>query len=185
MALTLAGTPAINGLALPSDTFVSGMVLVNKTDFTAASSVSINNCFTSTYANYKVIVESIGTGTSPAGLLMRFRSGGTDNSVANYITGSILVTNAGGPTRGYSVTTYQNIGGVADYYGVSAVDICAPQLARSTTILAPYSSCGSANNEFGIANGLFYAATQFDGLTIYPGSGTFTGTVRVYGMRNT
>ena len=35
----------------------SSLVFINKTDFSAASSVSINDAFSSTYTNYKLIVS--------------------------------------------------------------------------------------------------------------------------------
>ena len=58
-----------------------GLVHINTTTFSAVSSVSVNNCFTSAYENYLILGNVIGTaGTSIAA---RLRASGTD-ATTNY-----------------------------------------------------------------------------------------------------
>lgn len=55
-----------------------------------------------------------------------------------------------------------------------------PQVAFNTS----FGSVGSNTDANAYYAGWFNAITQFDGFTILPASGTMTGTIRVYGMRN-
>jgi hypothetical protein len=45
-----------------------------------------------------------------------------------------------------------------------------------------YSSAGETRA--GAGGGTFNATTQFDGFSFFPQSGTITGTIKIYGVRN-
>jgi hypothetical protein len=181
MALTLAGTPAINGLTLPSDTFVSGMVLVNKTDFSAASSVSINNCFSAAYDNYKIIMS--GSVSASSYIRTRMRASGVDVSTNYNYNGFYCNTSAVGFESGAAsgAASATIIGRWIINYRCSLDGIIAsPFLAQETNHIAT-SDNRDALYKFSSTH---LTATSYDGITIYPDSGNFTGTVRVYGLRN-
>jgi hypothetical protein len=178
MALTLAGTPAINGLALPSDTFVSGMVLVASQSFTAASTVSVNNCFTSAYENYVLVISQ---DSASINIQLRLRASGSDNSTSNYNrTGASI--NAGGSSNfgSGSAESFWYLGNT-DGSSVSTTNIFRPQLATRTG-MTTLTASGSPNSFY--TAGHFTQTTQFDGFTMFYSSGSNTGTVRVYGLRN-
>jgi hypothetical protein len=51
--------------------------------FTGVSSVSLNNCFSSTYNNYLIVPDNITQSTSSY-MLFRLRTSGTDNTDNSY-----------------------------------------------------------------------------------------------------
>ena len=59
-----------------------GLVLISSTDFSAVASMSINNAFSSTYQNYKVLIYA--DPSADVNIDFRFRASGTDNSNSNY-----------------------------------------------------------------------------------------------------
>lgn len=151
----------------------AGMDLVNKTDFSAVSSVSINNVFNGTYDNYRIVFFA--TPSLNIDIRMRFRTGGVDNTAASYSTNSGSNIFSTGQTSGLILSTATN---PENTYGV--YDCMNPALSYVTGMfgLVQY---GARDDFYGVR---YMATTQFDGLTIYPNSGTITGTIRVYGYRN-
>jgi len=159
-----------------------GLAFVTSATFTAATTVSINSCFTSTYDNYLVTVNaSSGTGGN---YLVKLRLSGTDSS-ASY-TYNTLTTNAG------TVSSATTSGGTTGF-ATDANDTSRPAQTQFTLMspaVAAYTWYGSnafSSNVGGtgvkINNGYHAIATAYDGLTIN-WTNTSTGTVRVYGMRN-
>ena len=182
MALTLAG----NGMITGTDWGASGggLVKITTQSFSAASTVSVNNCFTSTYDNYRV-VGSV-TGASVAVLRFRLRAGGSDNSASSYDTAVWrMAANNTTATWASGTTTSSDILSMDSGYPPHTVqmDVIAPYLA-SYTRCAWSGACGlsgvSGTAMFSGALG-HYVTGQFDGFTIYPSTGTITGTLTVYG----
>lgn len=161
------------------------LVLINTTSFSAASSVSLNNIFSSTYDNYRYILTT--TSNSATGyLFMRLRSSGSDITSANYFSsvtqagyGSTQLSNDNG---GNSQTTWNRFG----YY-----DGTADALSIIGDILLPFASSHTSFNNlkarqgFGgeWSTGVYKATTSVDGITIYPSGGNITGNVQIYGYR--
>ncbi len=181
MPLTLSGSGAINGLTLPTDSLQPGLVLVNTTTFSAAASVSVNNCFTSAYKNYKILWDL--DPTANVTTLLRLRASGADNTSANYWYG-IAVGNyaTGGSTTGASGQTSWQItstdAGTSPSWG--SMDLMGPQVAENSAYLGLTAYSQAA----GSMSGGFFNSAQFDGFTFFPQSGTITGSLRVYGYRN-
>ena len=153
--------------AVPS----GGMVLVSETAFSAASSVNINNCFTSTYASYLItasLSQSVDNLTR-----FRMRVAGADDSSNNY-TEAYLNPAASTATETSGYFTYGSGLGSAQFY------LYQPAAATATG----FNVLGGNYGQLMIAAGRHNVATAYDGITIYPTSGTFTGTFRVYGLRN-
>ena len=160
-----------------------GMVLVNSTTFSAVSSVSVNGCFTAAYDNYIVQCVAISSGAG-SNMLIRMRLAGTDNSAANYDLqyGDVSGATANGG-RSTGQTAWNTAGALDTTYGLQTLTFAQPFLAASTVMTlfggGPISSAylrSSFNRHT--------ASTSFDGFTMYPASGTTTGTLRVYGLRN-
>lgn len=161
---------------------VSGQGLVT---FTGASSVSLNGCFTSLYENYRVVTNSIGSGT---GLRIRLRSSGSDNASNNCsfvrqyqdTAGTIGFTNATGNT-----VTYMEIGGVNATPGMIEITFSKPNIldyGKGVSSIG-FQHTGSAGFRE-TASGFCSSNIQYDGFSLLPGSGTITGTLRVYGYNN-
>lgn len=158
----------------------AGLDLITSNTFSAQTTLSFNNCFTSTYENYRLVVSGTFT-TSSLDMWLRFRSGGVDNSTANYVTSTGLITSsstyvaqhAGSWTRiqTYTTTSFTD-GFLVDW------TIARPQLNTKTEVTG-FTNRGSMEWQ----GASYVAAASFDGFSLIFGS-SFTGTVRVYGYRN-
>jgi hypothetical protein len=62
-------------------------------------------------------------------------------------------------------------------------NIFSPNLAQFTQILS-HGNYGAASSTIYMTSGAHEVATAYDGMTLYPTSGTITGTLRVYGYQN-
>jgi len=154
--------------------------------FSGSSSVSLNGVFTGTYSAYRVVLK-LSASTALAHVWIRLRNAGTDGSgpcyggsyIVNQIgTAGTYTTNGGGNVQiGY--TSSQTTGKVG-----SVIDIHSPAIATSK--IFNHAHAGIDNSYVQMSNGstLYENSGTFDGLTILPSSGTFTGTLSVYGYTN-
>lgn len=185
--ITLSNT---GGIALNGSVSGGGMDLITPTSvvgatfngglisFTAASAVSVNGCFSSIYENYMIsVTHTVGADTD---LNIRLRLAGTDASAASYIT--IIIESAGTMNTGrLTAQTATRVGPARNGSRMySSGLIFAPALATATGFQMATTSDPVGNTIYGT----FGAATAYDGFTVYPGSSTTTGSLRIYGMRN-
>lgn len=181
MPVTINGSGPVTGVTAITG---AGLDLITVQTFSAATSVSVNNCFSATYESYRLVVRAIGSTTAQV-LAYRMRASGSDNSSSNYAFQVLTVT---GTTVSGSRSTAQTSGrlGIAistDWTGVSA-DIWSPFLTTAT-ILTSQSIRESVTQVTieDLANS-HNVASAYDGITILPAAGTISGEVRVYGYRN-
>ena len=159
-----------------------GLVHINTTTFSAVSSVSVDDVFTSDYENYRIMFYA--TTTSNGGITTRLRTSGTDNSTSNY---NYQDLNAYGTTVVGSRATGQTSWGlnqlVSPEYNFFTLDLFNPQTATPTVGSMSYGYRGSSTS-LQIAQWLinFNATTQFDGISFAQNS--MTGTIRTYGYKN-
>lgn len=161
-----------------------GFDLVATQTFSAASTVSVNNCFSVKYDNYKIVIAGAAAAGDPA-LNIRLRVSGADDSTANY---GYQYNYAGGSTvgamRGSTQTLYQ-----AGYWGsgwnVASFEVIYPNTTIRTCFLGSvYNANGTTSFDAGLAAGEYMVNKSFDGFSFFPASSTITGTVRVYGYKN-
>jgi hypothetical protein len=159
-----------------------GLVLLNTTSFSGVSSQSINNVFSATYQNYKIVINAVGTHTNPttSALEFRLRLAGVDNSANNYDFMQML-RNDGAFVSSMNTGTTSQIAFMGDRRISSVIDIFSPAEAAFTNFVVNQFSKGTANTNGGLLSGIHIVATAFDGFTLLVGSGTMTGTVRIYG----
>jgi hypothetical protein len=161
----------------------SGLVLVATATPTAVSSVSINNCFTSTYENYKVVITQTAISGS-ADFTLRLRAVGTDTTTdyvsqltESYTSSVVTTANPSGTDDWY-------IGRDSDVAGTTIFDIFRPQTATRTDLMGSgvYLAPGAVyvGQQY---NNVQTSSTQFDGFTLLKDN-SFTGTIRVYGYSN-
>lgn len=148
--------------------------------FTGTSTISLNGIFTATYNAYRIVIEAL---PSVNGSLRgRLRAAGTDNSSANYAyaapqisySAGTLTANAYGATDPL-VTFGQNTTANAS---TLFLDIAG---AFSASIRTNWASRMSSASFTDICGGQLTVSTSYDGITFFPASGTFTGTVTAYG----
>jgi hypothetical protein len=160
------------------------LVYVGGASFTGSSSQSLNNVFTSTYENY-FIALNITSKSATSYTNFRLRVGGADNTTSNYQTiSSYAQINAAsaGDSKLANGTAYQ-LNDAADL--MQTFFIMNPQTAQSTVLLGTQTVFKIVSDFYsGRVSGYFNATTSFDGITVFPTTGTMTGTIRVYGIAN-
>jgi hypothetical protein len=165
----------------------SGLTFITGATFSAVTSFSLpNDTFTSTYRNYKVIIQLTAV-TSDADFTMRLRASGSDNTNASYDTALNVATNAGATSGiGAASQTSWNFG-ESDSGSVwydATFDLIAPQIATQTFANGFYTFVDKAVTGWISRTGsfLFRSATQFDSLSFISSvASSITGVYRVYG----
>ena len=180
--VTFGGAVAGAGMDLITPTSVAGTgvtVSGGAVSFTAATAVSVNGCFTSTYENYLVIFSPVATASSQT-VATRLRLSGTDaTGASDYVVQQSLAY--GALIAGQTTTSSTWImGRVNTHRSPHSVFLYAPALAQETSI----NSVGGASDSLYTSMGYHALATAYDGFTVYPTSSSMTGTLRVYGLRN-
>ena len=179
---------------VPSSVAVgSGSSTVNgngQVSFSGVSSVSLNGIFSSTYDNYKIVL-SLSAMSAQTRVQARLRASGTDTSGTDYHTYGIGIDNSmtTKTTNLNSTTSWGFAEGNASDGNivVSYIELANPFLAVKTKGIEQYAGITSSGSAFAISMNcqLFHQlTTSYDGLTIFPASGTITGAISVYGYRN-
>lgn len=161
----------------------AGLVLLNKTAFTGASTVSIDNVFNSTYDNYKIsIVIDDGSWTTGNDITFNFRTS-TDDTSNSYNSMTILIGNTGG-TGSYGAGT-RTFAYIMPYTATNkealgVLDVYSPNKAEKTLM-----TFQSLSENLSIVGGIFTTTTtQYTGFSFRPVSSNMTGTLRIYGYKN-
>jgi hypothetical protein len=181
------GATAIQTLADDIDTTLgvyapstSGLTLINTTSFSAVASQSINDVFSTTYDNYLVLVQGVGSGAS-SDLNFRLRVGGADASGAtDYVRPALY--------NAQNSSTVANAGGAASssgYLGFTSND----RFVTNTTFFNPFLSNQTFNTfqnygaNYQIWGGNRHAlTTSYTGLTLIIAAGTMTGVAQIFGF---
>lgn len=179
---TLWFSSASAAIFIPDDKTVgAGLTLISATTIgSAVANVTVSNAFSSTYDNYRIIVNS-GVGSADSHLRMTLGATATGyyfaGVSANYAGGAAGVgaaQNAAFWEAGYNTTNSLFL----------AIDVLSPNLAKNTM----YSTvrCNATTGGATVATGGYLAdTTQYTAFTLTPASGTLTGgTIRVYGYQN-
>lgn len=151
--------------------------------FSGASSVSINGAFSSAYKNYQIVVGDFTSSNNAVAMRMRLRAAGVDSSSANYYQAGATSASAAPGAYVASGTTNFLIGdsSTSKFYTLAA-NIINPFVSSETAGVFNIAGYANAVTWYG-GNLLHNGISSFDGLTIFPASGTITGTLQVYGYR--
>lgn len=158
-----------------------GLVFISRTTVgSAVSSVTVSGAFSSTYDNYRVIVEGVVTGVN---INLSARLGAV---TTGYKFAKTQTTMAGSTTgSGSTSTAYMYIGAVANsagYASAIAFDLYAPNLARATVATSVAAYGHSTTGSIDVLAAWEPSTTQHTDLTILPLGGSMTGgTIDVYG----
>jgi hypothetical protein len=153
--------------------------VVNGTDngkgtvsFSAASSVSLNNVFSSIYDNYYILINSTPSGSLD--IRWRGRTSGSDNSSALYDSGAMYIDTTGGGFNALSSAnaTYGYISDQGNSTGTGTMmNIFSPFASRPTTVHSETQVNTEAASYLKKSYGTYNATTSFDGITIYTSTG--------------
>lgn len=148
--------------------------------FSGASSVSLNGCFTSTYDNYKILISS--SSSAGGSFNMRLRVSGSDNTSSDYNFQRIYAQSGtvGGVRQ--NAFSYFEIGYLTtNIYNSYSIEMFSPFETKTTSgnsIVVQNSSSDPNYDSYVYGTDV---TTSYTGFTMYPASGTITGTIRVYG----
>jgi hypothetical protein len=168
----------------------AGMVLLNTTSFSAVASQSINDVFSSTYKNYRIIIASNTTNANAQLVQMRMRVSGADNSSSNYYwagvstasssaTPSVNGLGSNGLVTSWD-TSVSNPTGVGE--AVNVIDLLNPFATQRTAFTSK--QVYQDNNPYVYdrsISGQMSVTTSYTGFTLIGASGNITGSVSVYG----
>ena len=184
--VTFGGAVAGAGLDLITPTSVAGTgvtVSGGAVSFSGSSTVSVNGCFTATYDNYMMEIAIDTVATAGNYFTLRVRAAGSDISTATY---NFQTIQAGSTTISSSRATSQTsarLGYVEpSQSSVARVDVFNPARAVPTNFLSFNNEQVTAPYWHQIAN-VNTNATAYDGFSILSAN-AITGTVRIYGLRN-
>jgi hypothetical protein len=165
----------------------SGLSFITSTSFSAVASVSIDNCFSARFDNYRVIFQPTASVGTDSQITIRLRVGGV-NASTNYDTQRIVGFTA-------SAVSSNNLTGTDDWSStlinsthadrcLVQMDLFAPAIARTTVMLQHNQSWSSGSVHYvEVHAGHHTTATAYDGITFLTGGTSFTGTIYVYGYR--
>jgi hypothetical protein len=166
---------------------VSGLTLITTATATAVQTLSINDCFSSTYDAYEIeIINTNSVGVNSA-FKARLRVSETD-TITQYITQRFYA-------YGTTVGTGLNTAGTDEWYLTdldptnkgyfTKITLQNPNVATQTNGRASSHTIDNGGtlvlNECALVQS---AVTQFTGITFITAGTSFTGTIRVYGYAN-
>jgi hypothetical protein len=161
----------------------SGSGSVNSTGtvtFSGASSVTLNNIFSSTYKSYKIITEL--TQSAAQDIYIRLRSGSTTATGTDYQYNYI---------RGFGTTLQTGSNATQDnwmlhYYSASGAGWAEIIMHNPFETAASYytSIWRTGQPSIGLNAGIHNLTNSYESLVISPTGGTITGTISVHGYKN-
>lgn len=152
--------------------------------YTSCDTVSVNGCFTSTYDNYIIQVNGVGTGGMRGDIQMR--ASGTDDTSTNYTVQYYQASNTtinagreGGTTNRYVGVIDQTN---ANYNSVNIM-VFGPNIAQNTVIRGIAGPQNAATPSILERNaGVHTVASAYDGFTFLCTFEKGTGKMRIYGL---
>jgi hypothetical protein len=184
------GATAIEALGDAIDATVAGLpsgalVYLTGSTFTTQSTVIFDSVFNSTYDNYKVLISLTAASGGDVGIGYYYRSG---SPAADTTTGYFAqyTRSTGGTASG----AYESLGLVglvsntyANYTNIDCT-IFGANLANVSTIVALGQYVTNSGNPYQNSFATHQiATTQYTGIKFFPTSGTFSGTIRIYGIK--
>jgi len=176
-------TQVYDGAAWGAISGGGSLVFITSTSVSAASSVSIDGCFTADYDNYLVVMKGTAAASATHEIRLRFRASGTTETGNVYDT-SILYLSTGGAASGVRFTS--NIFTFSSASTLYPTDgyayIFRPFVSGVTTGMLGQGAGTTGDSVHQNGNNTT-STTQYDGVHFFHAvGGTFTADFYVYGM---
>jgi hypothetical protein len=162
----------------------SGLVYVAEANLTGAS-VTVPNCFSSTYDSYKIVFSNIKCATGTRFVNLQLRVGGS-TSATNYYWTTAEAGAAFTLTSGASPDTVYRAGIVIDSSKAAGgtIEIQNPGLAKETSFQSSGTDPRTTGQFIRFGNGWHNAATAYTDLVLTVATDSWSsGKVVVYGYR--
>jgi hypothetical protein len=179
--LTVAGgVPSWATPAASSSSFVK----ITGTTFSAAASVTVDSCFTSTYKQYKVVITAIPSNTGqPVRVKMRYGAGTTDSTNYYYGGSGWQASNSTFTTNGSNATSFwlfSTSTARSSFAELTFSNVGSSSSVKPIWTSQVYDADYDAGYNLGCVN--YTARTNWDGFIFTIDVGTMTGNYAVYGM---
>jgi hypothetical protein len=163
------------------------LTFIKSQSFSAVASQAVTSAFSATYTRYKVVIE-IDSNSSTGFINLRMRSGGTDNTAANYSSSGVYNTsNTPTPSGENSALGTSFVIGYLNSAGANLIinmDMNNPFATKYTNYnAANVRQEGSGLSVMANNGGTLSVTTSYDGFTVL-GSGNITGKATVYGYQD-
>lgn len=147
--------------------------------FTSSGSFVLNNCFTSTYRNYKLLVNIESYSVVADYIFLQTASGG-GGAGGTYQTRGTIQTGTSAP--GQWVDAGSSYGYAGRIAGDSSLtyDIFDPKTTRRTRFLGQTHGYVSSETLWTISM-MHDSLVSYDGIRVFMGSGLIQGTAKIYG----
>lgn len=162
----------------------SKLQLIATTSFSAVASEQLDDVFSASYENYIIIVNLTTGSISGADVNLRTATGGTPASGAGtYEWGQFFVGAASSVTAGSSESTADT------KVRIGRIDTSGGGLGAKIVIYNPFSATRTKLHALAsgfslqITGAAWTVTTSYDGVQILASSGTMTGTMTVYGIK--
>ena len=177
--------------AADTNTYLANSGLVYIAEGSTSTSVlglNFNNVFTSTYDNYRIMIDYFQPVTASRFVALQLRAGGVDTATNYYYAYRGIYTNGTSADNFGTAAAFVDTGMFNSYNTFSlnsaTIDIFAPKKTERTFFNI---NASLINPDFGTRNGMAVhdtAASSFDGFSLYTNGGNMT-TLRckIYGYR--
>lgn len=177
--------PDIAGLKLIVPTSVAGsgvsVSASGKVTFTAATSISVNGCFTSAHDNYVLVARYVCASGNP-NANFRLRASGTDATGSNYTRQYVFADGSSVAGARFTSQDFGVSGSISDAQrSGDTTYIYGPNLAQPTAWrnISAQGYLGAYIYDLANTHSL---STAYDGFTLYPNSSNITGALCIYGL---
>jgi hypothetical protein len=180
------GWEAISDLGNAIDTTVATVGAFNQIgatqSFTTQATVNLNDIFSADYKYYQLVITGITS--NDVELRGRLRVAGADNTNNEYGFTRLEVSNSTSSISGNNATSSWNIGTIATQRrGTTVLNIQNPFESLNTSFTSQSAQFNNTSMFVYINGGNMSVTTSYTGFTIFPSTGTFTGTISVYGIK--
>ena len=176
------GAEAIKDLGDAIDATVfglpSGGLTLIKTQVigSAVSSVTVSGAFSATYDNYKIIISNL---VGSAGTTLNFNFIGSTANYYSALSGAVYATGVPYILTANNQADMKFFGTSDPAYGFANCDVLQPFLAKPSAIMGGVVAATIA----GFTGCYHSPATSYTDFKVAPVSGTITGSVKVYGYK--
>lgn len=161
-----------------------GLTEVANRTFSSVASASFDNVFTTAFDNYCIMFNITAASATNVPLRWYGRTSGSDVT-ATYVHQIIIAENASITGGRYSNSEFAQTSTSYPAFTQGRLDLLSPKLANKTVWETSNFYISNAGLPYRLQyGGYFDGNNSFDGISIFPTSGTFSGTIRIYGYRN-
>jgi hypothetical protein len=177
---TIAKTGLVE-ITPPTITATGGSGSISATgvvSFTSASAISLNDVFSSTYTNYRIVIN-VQSATSQVEFLYRMRVSGTDTTSIDYYSQLLTANGASATAERVSQATGGTLAQITN--NQSGVDTVFYRPFETVRTMVTSTSANSIDTiRFRSVGSVLADSVSYTGLTFYS-SQNITGTISVYG----